>query len=138
MTQQSNVEVNGQLLTEFRQQGRWFGRQLNGNLNCWQLRRSVFAAASNYEEDTERYDLSSFIADGDTSITVETFNTSRDDNIFLAAFYVSGRAGFNALRLRRWTIPLIPILQYPASSKRMDAGRTGGLGLVQRRRAANA
>jgi len=48
-----------------------------------------------YEQDHERYDLSGQVALGDTSITVTTSNPSRDDNIFLAAFHVSGIAGIN-------------------------------------------
>jgi PEP-CTERM motif len=42
--------------------------------------------------DHERYSLTPFINNGDTSITVSTANASADDNIFLAAFRVSGRA----------------------------------------------
>ena len=42
--------------------------------------------------DHERYDLTPQIMNGDTSITVNTANASRDDNIFLAAFRVSGKA----------------------------------------------
>ncbi|CAM5427507.1 PEP-CTERM sorting domain-containing protein [Rhodanobacter lindaniclasticus] len=49
-----------------------------------------------YDQDHERYDLVPYITAGDTSITVNTFNSSRDDNIFLAGFYVSGLAGINA------------------------------------------
>lgn len=43
-------------------------------------------------QDHERYDLSSFIDQGDTSINIRTTNSSRDDNIFLALFRVSGEA----------------------------------------------
>lgn len=42
--------------------------------------------------DHERYDLTPQIMNGDTSITVKTANASADDNIFLAAFRVSGKA----------------------------------------------
>lgn len=52
-------------------------------------------ALPSYGEDRERYDLSSFVTAGDTSIVVETFNASEDDNIFFAGFYVQGRAGFD-------------------------------------------
>jgi hypothetical protein len=45
--------------------------------------------------DHERYNLVPYIANGSTSITVNTFNTSADDNIFLAVFKVSGAAGVN-------------------------------------------
>lgn len=45
-------------------------------------------------DDHERYDLTSLINNGDTSITVDTLNPSNDDNIFLAVFNVSGEATF--------------------------------------------
>jgi hypothetical protein len=45
--------------------------------------------------DHERYNLVPFVALGDTSISVQTANASEDDNIFLAVFRVSGRAGIN-------------------------------------------
>ena len=48
-----------------------------------------------YENDHERYNLVPFVTLGDTSINVFTRNPSTDDNIFLAAFYVSGIAGIN-------------------------------------------
>jgi hypothetical protein len=42
--------------------------------------------------DHEKYDISSLIPTGSTQIVVETFNGSKDDNIFLAVFAVSGEA----------------------------------------------
>lgn len=42
--------------------------------------------------DHERYSLINSITAGDTSITVKTINASRDDNIFLALFQVTGEA----------------------------------------------
>ncbi len=48
-----------------------------------------------YAGDHERYNLVPFITNGDTSITVGTRNPSGDDNIFLAVFQVTGRAGIN-------------------------------------------
>jgi hypothetical protein len=52
---------------------------------------------SDVSTDHELYNISSLInpADGDT-ISLSTFNTSNDDNIFTEAFYVNGLAGFNA------------------------------------------
>ena len=47
-------------------------------------------------QDHEMYNLTPEITKGDTSITVNTFNTSHDDNIFLGVFDVTGVAGFNA------------------------------------------
>jgi hypothetical protein len=49
-----------------------------------------------YAQDHERYNLIPEITTGDTSINVHTNNPSRDDNIFLETFFVSGDAGFNA------------------------------------------
>lgn len=43
-------------------------------------------------QDHERYNLVSYLNTGDTSITVNTINASRDDNIFLAMFRVLGEA----------------------------------------------
>jgi PEP-CTERM motif len=51
--------------------------------------------ASDYNSDHEYYDLTPFITDGDTSITVNTINASQDDNIFLATFDVTGLGGVN-------------------------------------------
>ena len=48
-----------------------------------------------YENDHERYNLASYIDQGDTSITIHTLNPSGNDNIFLAAFLVTGFAGVN-------------------------------------------
>jgi hypothetical protein len=45
-----------------------------------------------YAQDRERYDLTPHIGAGDTSIAIRTTNASRDDNIFLAVFHVSGEA----------------------------------------------
>jgi hypothetical protein len=48
-----------------------------------------------YADDHERYNLVPYIADGDMSIVVNTFNPSHDDNIFLAVFNVTGQASIN-------------------------------------------
>ena len=95
--QQSTIEVNGVLMTESagnKDDGVSSGN--NGNLITVGSFDDAFSPANpTYENDTERYDLSSFVSLGDTSIVVETANASADDNIFLAAFYVSGEAGIN-------------------------------------------
>ena len=46
--------------------------------------------------DHESYDLSNILNVGDTTINLTTFNTSRDDNIFLEVFDISGRAIVNS------------------------------------------
>jgi len=48
-----------------------------------------------YDADHERYNLVPHIANGSTTINVETLNPSSDDNIFLALFHVTGDAGVN-------------------------------------------
>lgn len=96
--QTSTVAVNGTVIT--------------GNAGCND--DSVDAAAANgnlitvggfddpfspllpsTENDHERYNLVPYITDGSSSISVRTSNASRDDNIFLAVFVVSGEAGIN-------------------------------------------
>jgi len=46
-------------------------------------------------DDHERYDITPQINTGDTSITVDTLNPSRDDNIFLEVFQITGTATIN-------------------------------------------
>ena len=48
-----------------------------------------------YEEDHERYDISSYITNGDQTVDVFTANPSVNDNILIAGFYVNGLAGVN-------------------------------------------
>lgn len=47
---------------------------------------------ADYDTDHERYDLTPEITVGDTTITVDTINSSQDDNIFAAVFQISGDA----------------------------------------------
>lgn len=96
-SQFSTVEVNGTVITE-RAGNKDDGEDGNANGNLITVGGfddSFSALLPSYEEDGERYNLTPFINKGDTSITVETFNTSQDDNIFMAGFYVTGIAGFN-------------------------------------------
>lgn len=98
-SQRSRVEVNGELLTE--NAGNFDDADqisaANGHLFTMGGFDDAFAPDNpSYSEDTERYDLSAFLNEGDTSISVDTINASQDDNIFLATFLVSGRAGVNA------------------------------------------
>lgn len=94
--QRSRVEVNGQLLTENAGNNDDGNAVQNGSLITVGSFDDPFSAVNpSYTDDHERYDLSSFVMMGDTSITVDTINASRDDNIFLATFYVAGIAGIN-------------------------------------------
>ena len=97
--QASTVEINGNLLTENAGNNDDGNAASNGSLITVGSFDDPFSPVlPSYTEDTERYDLaaSGFISNGDTTITVDTRNPSNDDNIFLATFYVSGDAGFNA------------------------------------------
>ncbi|MDZ4138538.1 MAG: VPLPA-CTERM sorting domain-containing protein [Erythrobacter sp.] len=131
-SQKSRVDVNGQLLTENagnKDDGE--NGDANGNLITVGSFDDPFAPLNpTYATDSERYNLASFITAGDTSIKVDTFNASQDDNIFLAAFYVSGEAGFNQPPPSTSTVPL------PAAGWLLVGGLGGLAGLRRRRKAA--
>ncbi|GAA5218078.1 DUF3344 domain-containing protein [Corallincola platygyrae] len=93
--QKSNVDVNGNLLTN--NAGNWDDgeQQSNGSLITMGGYDDDLLNPNNYTDDDERYNLVPFINDGDTQIKVDTNNPSNDDNIFVALFHVKGEAGFN-------------------------------------------
>lgn len=94
--QASEVTVNGQLLTGNAGNFDDGLQQANGSLITVGGWNDPFSPINpTYAEDTERYNLVPFINSGDTSITIDTFNATKDDLIFLAMFHVSGIAGFN-------------------------------------------
>lgn len=95
-SQRSTINVNDLLLTE--NAGNYDdGAQLsNGSLiTVGGFDDALSSGGDSYANDGERYNLASFVAAGDTTIKVDTFNASQDDNIFFAGFYVSGKAGIN-------------------------------------------
>jgi hypothetical protein len=93
-TQRSTVTVNGNLLTENAGNNDDSAdlSLSNGNLITVGGFDDPFTNGETYANDRERYNLVPFINTGDTSITIRTVNASRDDNIFLAVFNVTGRA----------------------------------------------
>lgn len=89
----SNIDVNGQRLTDFA--GNFddgFGS--NGGLITVGGFDDPLVSSNPADilSDSERYDLTGFLSDGDTQIVVDTVNPSGDDNIFLATFYLGGEA----------------------------------------------
>ena len=92
--QKSTVTVNGSLMTTNagNNDDSDDAFAANGSLITVGSFDNLGLANPSYADDTEGYDLSSFISVGDTSINIRTANASQDDNIFLAGFYVSGEA----------------------------------------------
>lgn len=92
--QKSTVNVNGTLISAnagLNDDGT--GGGFNGNLITVGGNDDPFSTLlPTYENDRERYDLTPYITNGDTSITIRTANASADDNIFLLAGIFSGSA----------------------------------------------
>jgi hypothetical protein len=97
--QQSTVTVNGTVITNTAgNNDDGVGAADNGQLITVGGDDDAFSTLlPAYGDDHERYDLTPYINVGDTSIKVDTINPSGDDNIFLAAFRVSGNAVVNAV-----------------------------------------
>jgi PEP-CTERM motif len=98
-SQQSTVTVNGTVITNTAgNNDDGVGGTNNGQLITVGGDDDAFSALlPAYGDDHERYDLTPYINVGDTAITVDTINPSNNDNIFLAAFRVSGNAVVNAV-----------------------------------------
>lgn len=65
----------------------------NGNLITVGGNNDPFSPMTpSYGDDHERYNLIPQLSNGDMSIEVDTVNPSRNDNIFLAVFYMYGQA----------------------------------------------
>jgi hypothetical protein len=84
--------ANGDLITAGK-----LGLNANGSVNTAYSNPFTPIGDTNTDTDHELYNISSLIkpSAGD-SITLNTQNTSLDDNIFLETFDVNGLAGFNA------------------------------------------
>jgi hypothetical protein len=125
--QSSRVEVNGEVITT-NAGGFDDGAGANGALITVGGFDDPFSTLlPGYNDDHERYDLKPYITAGDKSIKVDTFNSSKDDNIFLAAFYVSGKAGFN-----EDPDPETPAVPLPAAGWLLAGGLMGLAGLRRR------
>jgi hypothetical protein len=128
-SQASVVKVNGDVLTQNAGNFDDGESQANGSLiTVGGFDDPLSSGGASYANDRERYDLASFIAKGDTSISVDTINATRDDNIFLAAFYVKGKAGFNEEPPDDDT-PAVPL---PAAGWLLAGGLMGLAGLRRR------
>ena len=94
--QTSRVTVNGTIITQNAGQNDDGLNAGNGSLITVGGFDDPFSPfLPSYADDHERYNLAPYVLDGDTSIHVNTLNPSVDDNIFLALFHVSGKAGIN-------------------------------------------
>lgn len=95
--QKSTVKVNGVTMTDNAgNNDDGVGSVDNGQLITVGGFDDPFSPNSpTYDQDHERYNLTPFITDGDTIITFDTINGSRDDNIFLAVVKVTGEGGVN-------------------------------------------
>jgi hypothetical protein len=97
--QYSQVDVNGRRLTTAAG-GQDDGSDANGSLitvggigdSTDNPPNPYDSPADDPRSDDERYDLLPFVKDGDTSIVIDTYNPSDDDNIFFAALEVTGRS----------------------------------------------
>jgi hypothetical protein len=100
--QASTISVNGQLMTTVAGNDDTSGVDANGalltvgNINGPYTGGTPGFPQTNYSADHEAYDLAPFIANGSTTVTLNTVNASLDDNIFLEVFDVSGVATITA------------------------------------------
>jgi len=116
--QASTVEVNGTTITENAGDYDDGDAQANGSLITVGGFDDPFSPLlPSYAEDHERYDISSYITNGDTSIDVFTVNPSVNDNILIAGFYVNGRAAVNDEPPPPTVNAIVPTLPVPTLSE---------------------
>lgn len=96
-SQSSTITVNGTTITtNAGNSDDATGPSNNGNLITVGGFDDPFSSLMpTYANDHERYNIAPFITAGEKSIKVQTANTSRDDNIFLSLFKVTGIAGID-------------------------------------------
>lgn len=98
--QESTIQVNGQTMTTVagNNDSSVDASLSNGNLITVGHMAGLYTGGTpglpqnDYNADHEAYNLASFINVGDTSININTVNSSLDDNIFLQVYDVSGVA----------------------------------------------
>jgi PKD repeat protein len=96
--QYSLIDVNGRRMTSSAG-GEDDGQTQNGALltvgglgDSHDNPSDPYASPTHPRSDDELYDLSPFVNEGDTELTVVTSNPSNDDNIFFAAFFLQNAA----------------------------------------------
>jgi hypothetical protein len=128
--QDSNVTVNGTLITEHAGNDDETGTDANGALITFGGSDDPFSPfLPTYAQDHERYDLTPYIADGSTLVRIDTQNPSGDDNIFFAGLVISGEG---VVHTGDGGVP------EPATWAMMIMGFFGMGSLLRRRPVANA